>query len=511
MKRLDDFIDKILATINIWNLKKPKNKFPQIDPLMISPGGKNLFEQMNQHWKENCAGVPDKAIIISPFYNPPEDKHNQPAQLIWNILKKRGKASVLYNTRGENLEDGMLVKAPETLKTKAPNYRKDVSTDIRIIDELIKNENKVNLRPFHFKTIWMENSEYLVCMIGSSNFTSAGTGLNRTHNFEANLLYTIHKKRDPKNYKQMRNYVITGKDPGTNIQFLKEAEINEDEEGADELRPLPSCFEKLILKIEEGKNHLEIHFIPPLPQEFLLFGEDEKILYSEKQWTKNKKPDTVLLKWEKESIPSGIFVKWKDSNGYAYWPVMIEDQKNLPPVDDLKDLPLEFLIRLITSARPLYQVLKSWHKRKEEEKNGPYPDTKLDPHKRVDVSSYLLQRTRRVSNLLTAFRERLERPVYTIEALHWRIYGPVGIEAISKAISKEGHSDEEKSFILSELSLELSRMNYKETPTSISKETVEAEITKMIKKFEKQFKKTKKTIDPEMRKYISKAYKTSLK
>lgn len=510
--RLNACIDKILLTVEKWNIKKSKTKFPQIHTMVINPGGRNLFEQLSSQWEQNCYGVPEKAIVASPFYNPPEDDQNIPCQKIWDILRKRGKANVIYNARSEELSGRILVKAPETLKSKAPAYRKDTSVEIRTIDELIKDENKETFRPFHLKTIWLENKDCIAYMIGSSNFTSSGTGLQGTNNYESNLLYTLHKKRNLQACKMLRESLFIGRKTDTDIQFLTEAEINTDEERLDELKPLPSGFEKLILKIENGNKQLEMYFDPPLPEEFALYRNDDTLLYTEKEWIRNKKPTMDIADWNKESLPSGIFIRWKDSEGYSYWPVLVEDQKDLPPVEELKNLPLEFLIHLITSARPLHQVIRSWWKRKKEEKEkSSYPDTIIDPHKRLDASSYLLQRTRRVSNLLTAFRQRLERPVYTKEALHWRIYGPIGIEAISRAIREEGHSEEEKSFLLSELSLELSRINYQETKTSLPKKTVEKEIRTMIKKFDKEFRKSRKSIDPSMRKYISSAYKNALK
>ena len=88
----------------------------------------------------------------------------------------------------------------------------------------------------------------------------------------------------------------------------------------------------------------------------------------------------------------------------------------------------------------------------------------MDPHKRVDTSQFLLQRTRRISWALSALRERLERPVATKEGLHWRLCGPVGVGALIEALIRESQSTEEKTFLLSELALELFRVK----PTSCS-------------------------------------------
>ncbi|HKQ89129.1 MAG TPA: hypothetical protein VJZ77_00495, partial [Blastocatellia bacterium] len=122
-------------------------------------------------------------------------------------------------------------------------------------------------------------------------------------------------------------------------------------------------------------------------------------------------------------------------DGAAWWPVNALSAAALPPPAELKDLPLEALIEILTSARPLHQSLQRWLRRRQERKQGETV-TALDPHKPVDTSGFLLQRTRRVSDALRALRERLERPVVSEQALTWRLRGPVGVAVLSQAICK---------------------------------------------------------------------------
>ena len=510
INRINDFINNILNTVDKWNVKNDVKDTIHLDSILISPGGKNLFEQLKSHWNNSCNGVPSRAIRTSPFYNLPDDNQNDPSRLIWGVLNKRGRAAIIYNARSEKTEDTKIIKAPETLISNSPLYRKDISAGVRIIDEFIRNHDQETIRPFHLKTIWLENNEWVLYLIGSSNFTSSGTGLKGTNNFEANLLYILSKRRNPTVFKHLQKSLLSGRKCEPPFQFLEETEINTDEEGQDELVPLPECFEKLLLKIDDGNYFLEMYFTPPLPAGFQIYHDESNILYSETIWERHRKPKMDSIAWNFDLLPSGVLVRWENSNGYAYWPILVDDQKILPPTEDLKDLPLEILIRIITSARPLHQVMRSWLKRKEKGEIEEYEQL-IDPHKRVDTSSFLLQRTRRVSNLLTAFRQRLERPVYTEEALHWRLYGAIGVKAIAEAIVRDGQSEEEKAFLLSELSLELSRLNYHGTNTSIPEGLVYKEIRAIIKEYESQFKKSKKNINPYMRNYINNSYKVALK
>src|SRR6185437_2623166 len=130
------------------------------------------------------------------------------------------------------------------------------------------------------------------------------------------------------------------------------------------------------------------------------------------------------LPWTRPSPPSELRVTWNDSGGAAWWPVNVLDPSALPPPAELKDLSLEELIDILTSAKPLHEALKKWLTRKS--KKSPAEEIPMDPHRRVDTSSFLLQRTRRLSWALTALRSRLERPVFSETGLIWRLRGPIG-------------------------------------------------------------------------------------
>src|SRR5690606_14081087 len=106
--------------------------------------------------------------------------------------------------------------------------------------------------------------------------------------------------------------------------------------------------------------------------------------------------------------------------------------------EELRDLPLELLLEILTSAAPLHRVVMRWRERQEELQKNKFESAQdLDALSRVNVSSFILQRTRRVSAALTALRRSLERPIASKESLAWRIAGPVGVEAVTKAIEAE--------------------------------------------------------------------------
>src|SRR5204862_155829 len=80
----------------------------------------------------------------------------------------------------------------------------------------------------------------------------------------------------------------------------------------------------------------------------------------------------------------------------------------LPPPAELGDLPLHVLIEILTSAKPLHLALQRCLSR-QKGAGVDSPQLLLDPHERVDTSTFLIQRARRVSWAFDALRKRLER------------------------------------------------------------------------------------------------------
>jgi hypothetical protein len=218
---------------------------------------------------------------------------------------------------------------------------------------------------------------------------------------------------------------------------------------------------------------------PPTGWELYTDGDDQRF-WGEQEWLAGGSPEEAVIDWKPSRPPSGFWVRWSGCLAAAWWPVNVVTGQVLPPPDELKQLPLEVLISILSSARPLHRVLKEFLAKREKTAGGATNGQIIDPHKRVDTSQFLLQRTRRISWALNALRARLERPVVTIEFLKWRLRGPVGVTALAEAMTREARSDEEKAFLLSELVLELARTKPEAKEGCVSPEEHKAEIRLVI-------------------------------
>lgn len=224
---------------------------------------------------------------------------------------------------------------------------------------------------------------------------------------------------------------------------------------------------------------LSITGLPPPEWEISVDGASSRF-WGESDWLAAGRRERCLIPWDQPRPPSGFWVRWAESSGAAWWPVNVADGEVLPPPDELQHLPLEVLINILSSARPLHRVLKEYLQRRPADHSEIAPGVIVDPHKRVDTSRFLLQRTRRISGALHSLRRRLKTPVVTVEFLRWRLRGPVGIMALAEALIREAHSDEERSFLLSELLLELSRVQPAAKPGCLDVEVHRREIRSVI-------------------------------
>ena len=397
------------------------------------------------------------ACVVSPFFDDGPAETNRPAREIWSLLKQRGEASVEYHVYVEEVpgETALLVRAPE-LSRAMPENRTQVATQFKRL-ELDED------RSLHAKCLWLENERTILSMIGSSNFTSAGLGLGKVKNIEANLCFEVARERQPETATALNAAWLPVKElpNGVELRFQQRTD-RDDDDSASTGELLPEAFVEVIYSRDESERawlDFVIRLEPQAPPSgWVLFVEDgfEPFL-DESQWQAAGCPSVWRLAWEHERPPSGFAVSWTDAKDRAWWPVNVQSGLSLPPPSELKDLPLELLIEILTSAKPLSQVLAMWLERRAE-RGGSEGLAELDPHRRVDTSGFLLQRTRRVSWALTALRERLERPVSSVQALNWRLRGPVGVLALAKAIGREAKSSTEQTFLLAELCLELHRV-----------------------------------------------------
>jgi hypothetical protein len=491
------FLDRVRAATQAWGVEEPaRGATVRVAVAFTGPGRPSLLDQVRERWP--AATPPESAWVVSPFFDPPEAV-NAPAQAVWPLLRRRGRVSVCYAVTAEDdaADGAVLLHAPESLRW-APPGREDA---VRF--ERLKADEH---RPLHAKCLWLEGPEWLLYACGSSNWTSAGLGVGKVKNLEANLVYAVHHARDPE-ARNACDAAWLGHAPILQpTRFLPQPCTDEDAPCGDELL-LPAAFGTATLARQgDGALALELTFHGEPPDGWIARAEEEdETLASDAAWREAEQPAMLRVPWpEERRPPAALRVSWKGAAGSAWWPVNIRDGAALPPPAELRALPLDVLADLLTSAQPLHLALARWLRQRAE---APATDGAplLDPHRRVDTSQFLLQRTRRVSWALAGLRARLERPAASHEALVWRLRGPVGALALADAIRREARSEDERAFLLAELLLELARVRPSTMPGGVSAQQAKAAVRALIAELRARLAEEIGAVSPTLRTYLKTA------
>jgi hypothetical protein len=468
-------LDRVDADLETFGVTEDEAaRAPVKTDLVFSGGGyAPVLERLAEIWRGSSP--PKFAYVLSPFFDPPGSP-NRPARTLWEQMRKRGEAIVAYYVMAEDVpgDESLVLHAPESIKLAEPPGRTGVETQLWRLD---LEEN----RPFHAKILELADDRWVVHLMGSSNFTSAGLGLSFNPNLEANIVYTVDAQRDPKSNRLLAAAFPPGAriQDGTRLTWMPRA--NDEEDSAADAVLLPSFFGEAVYEwADRQETRLTLTFGDGAPRGWRVYAQEATgVLYDEEQWIATDCPRQFSLRWDPPRPPSSLSVTWQGSDGSAWWPVNVRGSGDLPPPEQLRELPLDVLISILTSARPLYRVLGEFLRRRDRT-HVSAEVVAIDPHKRVDTSQFLLQRTRRVSEALVTLRKRLERPAPTVECLAWRLNGPVGVLALAKAVVREAKSNGERGFLISELVLELSRVKPAEAPGCLTSQEVRQEIAKVI-------------------------------
>lgn len=466
--RASTFLERMGPLVEGWNIRDTRDV--KVFPVLVGQDRSSAIAQLTKLWPGNV--LPTEAKVVSPFFDQQDANEDVPTTSVWGeLLRKRGRAGIRYFLQVDDVagSDERLVRAPKTLVESMPTGRQQVFTKFERI--LIDQD-----RLLHAKAIWLEDDRWVLYLIGSSNFTSAGLGLGVT-NIEANLAFLLDKTRQKKQVHNMALAFPEGEvlNIDETIQWLPNPPEGEDEPSSEDVT-LPLGFRSAVYRHSEAGAEVILEIANP-PDGWILYREedDKQPWYGKSAWDVAGRPTKAVVAWPAERPPSGFWVTWRDAPGKAWFPVTVDAPNSLPPPEELRNLPLDVLVDVLTSSRPLHRIeslRRLLKKRGEGDPDNDGTDALIDPHKRVDTSRFLLQRTRRVSWALGALRERLERPVMSAESLWWRLRGPVGVTALAQALEKESQSPEETAFMITELILELHRVRLQANSGYVEPDTI---------------------------------------
>lgn len=476
-------------------------QFDQYEPPMkyfftsVLPGSDSLFDQIRAISGNK---VYTGARIEAPSFDQPGTK-NEPAEQIWDLLRQRGESKVTYCLRGRKTEKTKEIElfAPEEL-LKCKPQRDSAQIVVELNTEIVENY----VRSAHSKYLEFSEDRWKCITIGSSNFSRLGLGLKQkgktNSNFEANVTFLLDQEGDKRLNQQFAGLVAEHEKVDFNkykVAWLAD-KLSTDVEDQNERYPTFIGFIEFTKKdgrgvYRVGVNRKGINFSIKEPKE-------KKSLLD----VAKSKEEELEFESPTQFPYSELIISW-DNVEYSY-PVTITAQDVLPNPDYLANLSLEEITELLSSNLPLQKAFKKFFQKKKAQKESKINEA-IDPHKRANTSGFILQRTRQFSWALSAFKRRLESPVFTEEAFDWRINGPIGILAIKDCLLRPFESADEKAFFLAEIISALGSVSPVQSPGSLSKKIINQKIENVIAALRVELEKFSKNLNPTMGKYIAEA------
>jgi hypothetical protein len=423
---------------------------------------------------------PSRAVVVSPFF---DEESPSALEAVSELLLQYGSRSIDFGAEGRALEDGrQRLHLPAWVgcpPKRSPTVR---------LHQVIGEDDEAEIRPLHAKMICLEREgEYRVSMIGSSNFTRAGLSLgDAPGNLEANLVYSA--RRDP-HARRLAAIAPALQGPFDPDQVELDPLPDPDADVA-EGDDLPAFFGEVLYCASASEPELQLTLAGDgvrAPQGWVVRQPGGSALYDAAAWERDGRPEAPRLPWQPPRPPSHLEVRWTgegDVAREAHWIVNVERPSTLPPPSELRDLPLDTLLTILTSAQPLHVVLRRLLSRQTRTAAPSAPGVDIDPLKRFEDRTALLHRTRATARALDSLRERLERPCAYLEALRWRLHGPVGPVHLAKALAKEARSPGEAAFLITEVALTVARSRLNGASSTLAPQTVDQARAEVIRQLQ---------------------------
>jgi hypothetical protein len=508
-ERAASFLQRVRRQTSGWHERRQQRSEPRVTVVF---GGRfkgrevSVLRSLREKvWPDSSP--PRRAWVLSPFFDRETDgSANEAAQALRGLLARRAGYEVTFDVASAVETDGLRrIYAPQSLRRTLPGA----------VFYAVKTEEDKEQRPLHAKSLWLENEQRAVYLVGSSNFTCAGLGIGAgAWNAEANIAYVA---RDATSYNALLDVYPPSEAIDDFENVVWEPIFDLDAEPSDAVPPLPAAFADAVFMPETDGGVLFLSFEgePPARWQVHLADADEAdALYDSDRWAADRKALRLSIRVLNIRPPSSLAVNWLDKKGVerrALWLVNVSDPGALPPPDELRDLSLETLLDVLTMSRPLYEaVVRALQKSTQQRQGEGNALRDLDPHARVRTETFLLQRTRRVARALEQLHARLERPVHSREALRWRLRGPVGPLALMRAIEREERPAGETAFLFAEIALTLNRVKPARAPGALSPRVVRDELRGAILELRDASAERLRDVPHDLRDYVERAFQDML-
>jgi hypothetical protein len=328
-----------------------------------------------------------------------------------------------------------------------------------------------------------ESNTWVAAMIGSSNMSAKGLGLDGRSHRELNLWFGC--RADSPEARRLRTVINVGAEIADSADW--EPALDEDEDPPPELPPgfvEAQLTDRSRLRLRFDATQLPSSWRVLLPAAGSI---TEATLFDHMSWQAAGRPaeQTVGLPAQ-APLPSGLAVRWQSGSDElaATWLVNVGDLSILPPPSELRDLSSAVLLAVLASTRPIREAFEQALRRANARLNDDGVALDLDPLKRFDSSGFLLQRIRRAAGAFWGLEQRLARPIPSLEALDWRLTGSIGPVTLGERLVDEARSNSrlvgETQFLLAELAMTIANVPWAQLSQRVDGGAVRARVDETL-------------------------------
>lgn len=420
-------------------------------------------------------GSPYEAWIASPFFDLDSETNRAAAALCKSMARgaRRDLCFCLPAQREKEAKASVRLLAPESLHQTPKRYQGRVT--VEVLPDIDEDKNP---RIWHAKMLALHSDTYSALMIGSSNFTCAGLGVDKFRNAEANLLTIVDRVAYGRETSELESvWPEMEQVDSDNCEWLGAKPENQEEE--QPVVPLPAGFLSATYRAGDDRR-ITIRLAPAaLPNEWSIQtgGHRPAALLTAQEWATEGRKPIVELSWDPIEPPEKLIVTWEEHS--AALPLNVEDSRALPPPARLDQMTADDMLLILAAADPS-AAFRAWARREaasdsfDDDVDSAVP-IDLDPLRRHDLQATFLHRVRRRARVLAQMRENLQRPVHSRHALEWRLRGLIGVEPLAERLAREvmvnseNGGGDESLLTLADFLIVLKEVEYRPLDGSISK------------------------------------------
>ena len=421
------------------------------------------------------SGAPEEIWIASPFFDVGNTEDVTTETLCKSLARGRTR-SVYFAVPSLDLSgtEAPRLAAPKSLLHTSKKFVGHVAFEI-----LPRADVEGNERPWHAKMLalrrYNDDSGYSALMIGSSNFTKAGMGINGVANAEINLL-TIAKLGDKSKMAKQLEQVWPEMEQVVNLsEDLLQGPAKElDEEEQSCSSHVPLGFVAVTFRSGECSK-LIIDLDPAfLPTEWLCQSLPASGLFTltNEQWQNQGCKTRIESDWPQLSPPVRLLVRWASNDGKScegFLPINVDNPGDLPAPIEIRNMSSDDLLMILAASDP-GAALRVWAARKVSPDTGFDEDldsantADLDPLRNYALANTFLHRIRNRARVFARLKQHVERPVRTKQALLWRLEGFIGVRVLAERLCSEAmaNADNTQEALLSliDFTILLREVNY---------------------------------------------------